>query len=57
MFAIGIVLLIFASLAGHVAPPPLKGWNVRDLFSTVPALLGIVLMVASLVVLAWRWLP
>jgi hypothetical protein len=52
MFAIGAGLMLFILLAELAS----KG-VVRKRWATTVASLGAVLMIASLLVLAWRWLP
>lgn len=54
MIATGFVLFVIGWVGGVVAEPSSYSWDWRDLVSTVPGLVGLVLVVAG--VARWLWL-
>lgn len=57
MMAVGLVLFMLGFIGESTFPPSEYGWENRDIVSTIPILLGLMLCLASVVVWAWRQLP
>lgn len=54
MTAVGVAMLVFALLMSRIVPTSQSDLEWRDLFSTIPGLIGMCLIVAGLI--RWLWL-
>lgn len=57
MTAVGFALLAFGALAGLAVTPERYTWDARDLFTTVPVCVGLLLILAGIVRWLWTVMP